>query len=50
MQDLQANDPARRPWFFKRYAQRLPRLWLPRDLPSTAAPAIAVLAGASRRC
>lgn len=32
VQDLQANDPARRPWFFKRYAQRLPRLSLPRDL------------------
>lgn len=47
VQDLQANDPARRPWFFKRYAQRLPRLSLPRDLPSTAAPAIAVLAGAA---
>ena len=47
VQDLQANDPARRPWFFKRYPQRLPRLWLPRDLPATTAPAIAVLAGAA---
>jgi len=47
VQDLQANDPARRPWFFKRYAQPLPRLPLPRDLPATTAPAIAVLAGAA---
>jgi hypothetical protein len=36
---------ARFPWFFKRYAQTLPRVALPRDLPPTAAPAIAVLAG-----
>src|SRR5580698_7440917 len=50
VQDLQANDPARRPWYFKRYPQPLPdlplpdlplpdlplsRLPLPRDLPST---------------
>src|ERR1039457_2736810 len=47
VQDLQANDPARRPWFFKRYAQQLPRMSLPRDLPATTAPAIAVLAGAA---
>ena len=46
VQDLRANDPARRPWYFKRYPQPLPRLPLPRDLPSTTAPAIAVLAGA----
>jgi hypothetical protein len=42
---LQTNDMARFPWFFKRYAQTLPRVALPRDLPPTAAPAIAVLAG-----
>ena len=47
VQDLQANDPARRPWFFKRYPQQLPRMSLPRDLPATTAPAIAVLAGAA---
>jgi len=47
VQDLQANDPARRPWYFKRYPQPLPRLSLPRDLPATTAPAIAVLAGAA---
>jgi hypothetical protein len=33
------------PWFFKRYAPRLPRLPLPRELPATTAPALAVLAG-----
>jgi hypothetical protein len=38
LQDLQVNDPARLPWFFKRYPQRLPRLPLPRELPETAAP------------
>jgi SagB-type dehydrogenase family enzyme len=45
VQDLQVNDLERLPWFFKRYPQGLPRLALPRDLPQTAAPAIAVLAG-----
>ncbi|MBO0818636.1 MAG: hypothetical protein J2P30_26170, partial [Actinobacteria bacterium] len=45
LQDLQVNDLARLPWFVKRYPQRLPRLLLPRELPGTAAPAIAVLAG-----
>jgi hypothetical protein len=44
VQDLQTNDPARRPWFLKRYAQPLPRLSLPRNLPATTAPAMAVLA------
>jgi hypothetical protein len=48
LQDLRVNDLARLPWFFKRYPQRLPRLLLPRDLPKTAAPAIAVLAGTAR--
>jgi SagB-type dehydrogenase family enzyme len=47
-QDLQVNDTERLPWFFKRYPRRLPRLALPRDLPGTTAPAIAVLAGAAR--
>jgi hypothetical protein len=45
VQDFVDNDPVRRPWFFKRYAQQLPRIELPRDLPSTTAPAVAVLAG-----
>ena len=45
VQDLRTNDMDRLPWFFKRYAQELPRLSLPRDLPPTTAPALAVLAG-----
>jgi hypothetical protein len=38
-------DMSRFPWFYKRYAQSLPRVALPRDLPSTTAPAVGVLAG-----
>jgi hypothetical protein len=45
LQDLEVNDLARFPWFFKRYAHSLPRVALPRDLPPTTAPAVAVLAG-----
>jgi hypothetical protein len=45
VQDLEANDLARFPWFFKRYEQQLDRVPLPRDLPPTTAPAVAVLAG-----
>ena len=45
VQDLESNDLARFPWFFKRYVQPLPRLPLPRSLPSTTAPAVGVLAG-----
>jgi hypothetical protein len=45
LQDLEVNDPARFPWFYKRYPQSLPRVPLPRDLPHTKAPAVAVLAG-----
>lgn len=48
LQDLQVNDVTRLPWFCKRYPRRLPRLPLPRKLPETAAPAIAVLAGAAQ--
>ena len=47
VQDLEVNDLARFPWFFKRYDQSLPRVMLPRDLPSTTAPAVAVLAGSA---
>lgn len=43
--DFEAMNVARFPWFFKRYGQRLPRAPLPRDLPRTTAPAVAVLAG-----
>ncbi|MGZ4388798.1 MAG: nitroreductase family protein [Gaiellaceae bacterium] len=45
VQDLEVNDLDRLPWFFKRYAQSLPRVALPRDLPPTTRPAVAVLAG-----
>jgi SagB-type dehydrogenase family enzyme len=45
LQDLQVNDPARLPWFVKRYPGDLPRIRLPRELPRTSAPAVAVLAG-----
>lgn len=48
LQDLQVNDPARLPWFFKRYPESLPRLLLPRELPGTTAAAIDVLAGTTR--
>ena len=45
VQDLQANDLDHFPWFTKRYATSLPRVPLPRDLPLTTAPGLAVLAG-----
>jgi len=45
VQDLEVNDLSRLPWFYKRYAAALPRVPLPRDLPATSAPAVAVLAG-----
>ena len=45
VQDLEINDLARFPWFYKRYERPLPRVPLPRSLPPTTAPAVAVLAG-----
>ena len=45
IQDLEANDLSRLPWFVKRYPAGLPRLSLPRELPPTSAQAVAVLAG-----
>jgi hypothetical protein len=45
VQDLEVNDLDRLPWFYKRYAQALPRLELARELPSTTPAAVAVLAG-----
>ncbi|HEY6029234.1 MAG TPA: SagB/ThcOx family dehydrogenase, partial [Gaiellaceae bacterium] len=45
LQDLEVNDLDRLPWFFKRYGQSSSRVALPRDLPPTTAPAVAVLAG-----
>ncbi|HEX3300844.1 MAG TPA: hypothetical protein VHW68_12145 [Actinomycetota bacterium] len=43
--DLVVNDTDRLPWFYKRYDEDLPRLALPRDLPTTTASTVAVLAG-----
>ena len=48
VQDLEVNDLARFPRFFKRYATSLPCVMLPRALPPTTAPAVAVLAGTAR--
>ncbi len=45
LRDLEVNDLARFPWFYKRYEPSLTRLPLPRNLPPTTAPAVAVLAG-----
>jgi Nitroreductase family len=45
LQDLVTNEIERLPWFYKRYAQTLPRVELPRELPTTTAAAVAVLAG-----
>ena len=39
VQDLEANDMSRLPWFVKRYPEPLPRTPLPRELPVTAEPA-----------
>jgi SagB-type dehydrogenase family enzyme len=43
--DFVPNDLDGLPWFFKRYADSLPRVALPRDLPATTGPAVSVLAG-----
>ncbi|HET9969640.1 MAG TPA: hypothetical protein VFQ68_15505 [Streptosporangiaceae bacterium] len=45
LQDLRVNDIERLPWFVKRFPGDLPRIRLPRELPPTPAPAVAVLAG-----
>jgi hypothetical protein len=45
VQDLEVNDLERFPWFSKRYEGALPRVALPRSLPSTTAPGVAALAG-----
>jgi hypothetical protein len=45
--DLEVNDLDRFPWFCKRYPDPLPRIPLPRDLPTTAPSALSVLAGAA---
>lgn len=46
VQDLEVNDTAKLPWFYKRYPESLPRIPLPSDLPSTSVPTLPVLAGA----
>jgi hypothetical protein len=46
LQDLVTNEIERLPWFYKRYPEPLPRVELPRELPATTTPAVAVLAGA----
>ena len=45
VRDFEPNDVTRIPWYYKRYPQPLPRVDLPRELPRTSAPAVAVLAG-----
>lgn len=45
LQNLEVNDLDRLPWFYERYESSLPRVPLPRDLPATNAPAVAVIAG-----
>ena len=45
LQDLETNDLERLPWFYKRYDPSLPQVPLPRELPPTTAPTVAVLAG-----
>jgi SagB-type dehydrogenase family enzyme len=42
---FEPNDVERLPWFHKRYEQKLPLVELPRELPSTEASTVAVLAG-----
>jgi hypothetical protein len=43
--DLESNDLSRFPWFTKRYEEPIARVALPGSLPTTTAPAVAVLAG-----
>jgi SagB-type dehydrogenase family enzyme len=43
--EFEADDMSRLPWFFKRYPDSTPRRPLPRDLPSTSASTVAVVAG-----
>lgn len=45
IRDFEVNDLSRLPYFFKRYPESLPRVDLPRDLPSTTPSAVDVLAG-----
>ncbi|HMC69182.1 MAG TPA: nitroreductase family protein, partial [Mycobacteriales bacterium] len=47
VQDFESNDISRLPWFYKRYAGDLPRVSLPRDLPTTELSTVEVMAGMS---
>jgi hypothetical protein len=47
VRDFEPLDLSRFPLFYKRYGSELPRVELPRELPPTTAPAVAVLAGTS---
>ena len=42
---FESNDIERLPWFYKRYAEELPRVSLPRELPAANASTVEVLAG-----
>jgi nitroreductase family protein len=42
---FESNDLELLPWFYKRYAEELPRVQLPRELPATEASTVEVLAG-----
>ncbi|HEX2496818.1 MAG TPA: hypothetical protein VHK46_08285, partial [Gaiellaceae bacterium] len=44
---FETDDIDRLPWFYKRYRQELPRVELPRALPSTENSAVEVLAGSA---
>src|SRR5207248_3056939 len=46
--DFTRSDWSRLPWFFKRYSDSLPRVALPRELPSSVDPAQALLAGRAK--
>jgi SagB-type dehydrogenase family enzyme len=48
LSDYESNDIETLPWFYKRYDASLPRIELPRDLPTTDASTIAVLAGTAK--
>src|SRR5882757_8942708 len=48
LRDFEPNDIGRLPLFTKRYDRFLSRTPLPRELPVTAPPALAVLAGTAR--
>ena len=48
VQNLEVNDLDRLPWFYKRYDGSPARVSLPRELPSTTASAVTVLAGTAK--